>query len=679
MTDILEENRSSLSAVWQPIQIGPMRLKHRVIVPARILNWAPDNILSDRHLNHYKHLAEGGTAMIVTEQHAAYPTAKGSFHNGCTAWEERAIPGFRKMAEILHAHDVRGVVQLYGTGVHDKGTMLVDEWKPLWGVSELPSVAHSESPLVMGQAEIDVIIDGYAKSAENVREAGLDGVEIHAAHGYLLCQFLSRVYNNRTDQYGGSIENRCRLIVQIGQEIRRRVGNDLAMGIRLSYDEFIGPAGITPDEADEYVKLLVGTGLFDYFSISAGNYYTLDQTVAPQEQEDGHLVPFARRAKELIGERAAVFTVGRFRDLHLAEEVLKSGAADIVAIGRGQLADPELIKKTREGREHEIIKCTGVNECVGRLWDGAEVMCMMNPVTGREGRWGTLDRVAPADAKRVLVVGGGPAGMKVASVAAQRGHLVTLVERDNKLGGHLNLLGSLPNQEGFNIATDDLVRAVNNAGVDVKLNTNADLAFINGFAPDEVFIAEGASFADSGMSLWTPGLEQLPGAEGPSVSAIDVAVRKVQADGPKSLGDRVVIVDESSTTMPLALAEVLAAAGAKVTIITPQLMVGHDVLKRGEFTWRLPALASNGVEMIAQRVVQSFDGTNLLTSDMWTRQEHVIENVSAVILSIYRKSSTALFSSLADAPYPVRRIGDGLAPRKMQAIIYEAEEAARSI
>lgn len=679
MTAIAHPTGTDLSAIWQPLRIGPMQLKHRVIVPARILNWAPDQVLSERHFNHYEHLVDGGAAMIITEQHAAYPTAKGSFHNGCTAWEERAIPGFERMAEIVHARDARGVVQLYGTGVHDKGTMLFDEWKPLWGVSELPSIVHTETPIVMGKTEIGEIIAGYVKSATNVRTGGLDGVEIHAAHGYLLGQFLSRVYNNRTDEYGGSIENRARLIVQIGEAIRAEIGTDLAMGIRLSYDEFVGPAGITPDEADEQVALLASTGLFDYFSISAGNYYTLDQTVAPMEQEDGHLVPFARRAKEIVGERAAVFTVGRIRDLHRAEEVITSGSADVVAIGRGQLADPDLINKTREGREHEVIRCTGVNECVGRLWDGYEVMCMMNPVTGREGAWRQLPIVERSQAKRVLVIGGGPAGMKLAAVAAARGHDVTLVEREPELGGHLKLLASMPDQEGFDIAADNLVRAVQNAGVKVLTGTVADADLVRRHAADEVFVAEGARYADTGVSLWAPGVSFLPGADQPAVEGIDEVVRRCQREGYGWLGERVVIIDEASTTLPLALAEQLAGAGIQVTIVTPQMMVGNDVFKRGEFTWRLPALVGGGVEMIAQRVVTGYVDGNLVTSDMWSRKEHVIEDVSAVVLAVYRTANTALFDELTAAGITARRIGDGLAPRKLQAIIYESEKAARDL
>jgi 2,4-dienoyl-CoA reductase-like NADH-dependent reductase (Old Yellow Enzyme family) len=670
---------TELSNIWQPLQVGPMRIKHRIMVPARVMNWSHTGVISDRHLEHYRELVAGGAAMIVTEQHAAYPVAKGSFHNPCSAWETRAIPQFEKFAEIVHAADARGVVQLYGTGVHDKGTMIMDEWKPLWGVSDIPSVVHTEVPLVMGQREIDQIIEGFGRSARNVRSGGLDGVEIHAGHGYMLGQFLSRIYNKRTDSYGGSIENRCRIVVEIGRKIRESVGNDLAVGLRLSYDEFVGDAGITPDEADEHLALFVATGLFDYFSISAGTYHTLHRTVAPMEEEDGHLVPFAARAKEIIGERAAVFTVGRIRDLHLAEDIVRSGAADMVALGRAQLADPHIVRKSREGLEEEIIRCTGVNECIGRLFDETEVICMMNPVTGREAKWSRMNLVLAGEEKNVLVVGGGPSGMKLASVAARRGHRVTLVDERDELGGHLTLLGELPQQPGWAVAVDDLVRAVQTAGVEVRTGTRADADFVRGFGADKVYIATGARYDDRGVSVWSPHVDEVPGIFSPTVLGVDEAARLALDEGGRALGDHVVIVDESGSYLPLGLAEILASEGTRVQVITPQLFVGSDVLRHLELPWVMPRLKEVGVEFHAQRRLDAVKGRTVVTADLWSNEEHLLENVSTLVLSVYRRSNTDLYDQLKDLGDVVERVGDSLAPRKMAALTYEAELIGRSI
>ncbi|MEU5884016.1 FAD-dependent oxidoreductase [Spirillospora sp. NPDC047279] len=668
---------TQLSRIWQPLQIGPMRLKNRVIVPARVMNWSKTGVLSDRHLDHYRELVAGGAAMIVTEQHAAYPVAKGSFHNPCSAWDPRAVPQFEEFARIVHEHDARGVVELFGTGVHDKGMMLVDDWKPLWGVSDIPSVVHTEVPTVIGKNEIEQIVAGFVQSARNVRDGGLDGVEIHAAHGYLLCQFLSTIYNKRTDEYGGPLENRARIVVDIARGIRADIGSDLAVGLRLSYDEYVDGAGITPDEADRLTTLFVETGLFDYFSISAGSYHTIHRSVAPMQEDDGHLVPLARRAKRIVADRAAVFAVGKVRDLHLAEEIVASGAADVVALGRAQLADPHIVRKTREGREHEIIRCTNVNECVGRLFDETEVICMMNPVTGREGRWSGSEPAA--DVKSVLVVGGGPAGLKLASVAAGRGHLVTLVEEREELGGHLNLLASMPRQPGWGVAVDDLVRAVRNAGVDVRLGTRADAGFVRRFGADEVYLAVGAYYDDRGVSVWSPHLDEVPGVRAPHVIGVDEAVRRVLSEGGGALGSHVIIVDESGTYLPLGLAELVAESGAIASIVTPQMFVGSEVERHLGLPWAMPRLRNLGVEFVAQKRLEAIEGGSVVLSDRWSEKQEVVEGVSTVVLSVYRRSHTDLADQLADLGDRVQRVGDALAPRKLAELIYEGELLGRRI
>ncbi|KQO36311.1 FAD-dependent oxidoreductase [Aeromicrobium sp. Leaf245] len=670
---------TTLSRVWQPMQIGPLRLKNRIIVPPRVLNWGEDGVLSQRHLDHYRRLVEGGAAMIVTEQHAAYPIAKGSFHHPCSAWEMHSVPQFQKMADIVHEHGAMGAVELFGPGTHDKGMMLLDEWHPLWGVSDIPSIVHNEVPSVMGQREIDEIVAGFVRSARNVRDGGLDGVELHAAHGYLLCQFLSSIYNKRTDRYGGSLENRARIILDIARGIRAEVGDDLALGIRLSYDEFVDGVGITPDEADEHVRLFASTGLFDYFSISAGSYHTLHRGTAPMQEDDGHLVPFARRAKEIVSDRAAVIAVGKIKDLHLAEEVIASGAADVVAMGRAQLADPQIVRKTLEGREHEIIRCTSVNECIGRLFDETEVICMMNPVTGREARWGTTDRVAPEDAKSVLVVGGGPSGLKLASVAATRGHRVTLVEERDELGGHLNLLSSMPQQPGWAVAADDLVRAAQNAGVEIRLGTRADADFVRSFGADRVFLAVGSYYDTRGVSPWTPQVDEVPGIDAPHVLAIDEAVRRVLEHGGSALGPRVVIVDESGQYLPLGLAELVAGAGAHVSIVTPQMYVGAELERHLGLPWKMPRLLDLGVEFVPQRRLDAVSGACVVTSDLWNGRSVEIPDVSTLVLSIHRRSRTDLAEELVDLGETVQRVGDALAPRKIAELTYEGELIGRQI
>lgn len=671
---------SILSHIWQPLDIGPVTVKNRVLVPARTVLWATDDhVLSERHLAHFRELAQGGAALIITEQHGAHPISTGSFHRPCTAFDKRAIPGFAAFAETVHESGAKGFVQLFTPGIHDKGTMIVDDWHPLWGASRIPSFVHGETPMEMGKDQIRELVCGFGESAANVRAGGLDGVEIHAGHGYMPGQFLSPMYNVRTDEYGGSVQNRCRVIVEIGQAIRERVGGELALGVRLSFDEFLGPSGITPEDAEEQLDLLAATGLFDYFSISAGTYLTLSMTSAPMGIEDGHLLPYARRAKRIVGDRAKVMGVGRVRDLHLVEQALTNGDADMVAMGRAHFADPHLVKKTQEGREREIIRCTGVNECVGRLFDNQEVICMMNPVTGRERTWGpgTLTSVN-GDKKKVVVVGGGPAGMKVAEVAARRGHDVVLMERDAALGGHFNLISRFPGRDGWEVAADNLRRAVENAGVTTRLGIEADRAAIAAEQPDVVVIATGATYDTSGLSAYRPDRPGIPGVDGDDVFDLKTACLRA-LDDPQSLGAKVVILDESASYLPLALAELLAGGGVEVEVVTPQMFVGADTQRHLELPLIYPRLKKAGVRLSAQQSIERIDGPSVTVHDIWGGEVRVLDDVSAVVLSVYRQPNEQLFREIEGAFGEVHRIGDCLAPRKPGAVIYEGEKLGREI
>ncbi|MDN3495112.1 FAD-dependent oxidoreductase [Planococcus sp. APC 4015] len=670
---------ATLTKVWQPLAIGTRTAKNRMLVPARTLNWSKTGYLSDRHLAHFAELVAGGTAMIVTEQHAAFAYAKGSFHNPCTAWERGAIDGFRRFADIVHEGDALGIVQLYGSGTHDKSTLLIDEWHPLWGVSDVASIVHNETPQIVRQPEIDTIVDGFVTSARNVQEGGLDGVELHAAHGYLLAQFMSTAYNDRTDAYGGSLENRCRIVVEIAQRIREAVGPNFIIGIRISYEEYVGAAGIEPDEADEHLRLFADTGLFDYFSISCAGYHALHRGTAPMDEEDGYTRPFGKRAKKILAGRAPVFLVGRIRDLDMAESLLDDDAADMLALGRAQLADPHLIRKTQLGLIDEIQRCTGVNECIGRLFHDTEVICMMNPITGREAAWSTLPMVEPGREKRILVVGGGPAGMKTASVAARRGHRVTLVEKSDALGGHLRAYEALPHQAGWGVARDNLERQLAVAGVEVVLETDVDADYVHAGGYDEVVLAVGSSYDATGRTIWRADRSVVSSGQTDSVMGIDRAADLLRAGGGASLGPTVVIVDETGSEFPWGVAEQIAESGSKVYLVTPQMFVGEDVQNHLRMPWLLPRLKSLGVELLAQLRVDRFDDGVVTATDLWSGEPRTFDGVSTLVFSIFRHADSNLFDALEAGDVPVTRVGDCLSPRKLAALMFEGEKMGREL
>ncbi|HEV8713022.1 MAG TPA: NAD(P)-binding protein, partial [Candidatus Binatia bacterium] len=528
---------STLTHIWTPLTIGNTTVKNRIMMPAETLDYGQDNILSDRHIAFYRERAKGGAALLITEQQGAHPVSKGSFYFGCTAWEKRAIPQYAKLADTVHEYGAKQFVQLFTPGVHDKGTMIVDEWRPLWAASQVPSVIHRETPLVMEQAQIDDLVNGFGVSALNVKVAGLDGVEIHGAHSYGIGQFLSAAYNQRTDRYGGSVRKRCQFAIEIGEEVRRKVGQDFTVGIRLSFDEFMGEAGITQEQAEEQLEVLAATGLFDFFNISGGGYHTFHWMVVPMGTKPGFMIPFGKRAKEIVSKRAKVFIVGRIVDLSMAEQIVADDAADMVAMARAHLADPFLVAKMRAGREKEIIRCVGANECVARLFENREVICMMNPTSGRERQWGqgTLKMVSRDAVKKIVVVGGGLAGMKTAAVAAKRGHKVVLLEKEQMLGGHVNVLKQLPTRAEWHTAIENLMRAMEVAGVVVRLGVTATKEVIAQEKPDAVVCATGASYTTAAPSPYRPERVAIPGCGQENVIDVSTATKRALQD-PTSLG-----------------------------------------------------------------------------------------------------------------------------------------------
>ena len=671
-------NGSELKHVWQPLDIGPTRVKHRIMMTAQTILYSDDHILGDRHIAFYRERAMGGAALLLTEQQAAHRRSKGSFFLGCTAWEKRAIPQFAKLADAVHEHGCKQFVQLFACGVHDKGTTIFDEWHPLWGVSRTPSIVHREVPMEMETHHVLDIVKGYGESALNVKASGLDGVEIHGAHSYLVGQFFSRAYNKRTDEYGGSVENRARFAIQAAEEIRRRVGSDIAVGIRLTFDEYMGEAGITAEESEETVDILAATGLFDYFSISGGGYHTLHIAVPPMNVPEGVFVPFAERTKEIVGHRAKVFIVGRIRNAEMADEIIAEGKSDMVGMTRAQMADPFMVTKLRENRGEDIVKCIGANVCITRAFDQREVVCVMNPAVGRERELGegTLRHVN-GGAKKVVVAGGGPAGLRFAGTAARRGHDVTLLEADSQLGGHLNVLKQFPTRGNWSDAVTALSRPLERHGVNVQLETEATPAAVVALSPDVVIVSTGSSWSESGFSPYRGEREAMPGAELEHVIDVGTAAERVLAD-PGALGKRVLIVDESTLYLPLGVAEVLAEHGVEVEIVSPHFFVGSDALKTMDLFHIYPRLKEHGVVLNSQHFVEKVEGNDVHIYHLWGGEPRV-ESFDTVVLSQMRDPIEVLYHQLKDDHPDVRRVGDALTPRPLVAVIHEGEVVARDV
>lgn len=666
--------------LWSPLTIGPTRVVHRIMASAHAQLYAEHGLISQRHIDYYAERARGGCALLVTEQQAVHPVGR-NYPGGSSAYERRVIPRYEALADAVHAHDSRIFIQLFASGAQGKGMLHIDDWRPLWASSALPSAFSSETPMAVAEKEIREIIDGFARSAENVAVAGADGVEIHGAHAQFVGEFLSPSFNRRNDAYGGSVENRCRLLLQIGEAIRDRIGNRITVGVRLSFDEFIGEAGITGEDARAQLEILAASGLFDYFSITGGGYHALHMAVAPMGSlAEGFMVDFGRQAREVVDGRARIFIVGRILRGDMANRIIADGCADMVAMTRTQLADPELVNKLRQDRPEEIRRCVGANICIKHQLDQQGVICAVNPAAGREAQWGSgRSRPVPAgQEKRIAVVGAGPSGMTAAARLAERGHQVTLFEAEGECGGRLALLRRLPGRGNWGMAVEDMQQAAERAGADLQLSTQVTTETLSRQDWDAVICATGAAFERSGYSPSRPDRFTLPGAESAHVTDVESALRQA-LDDPAALGREVLIVDETGEHLPFCLAEMLAGAGVRVQLVTPKLFAGEGLLKTLDLPHVLPRLLQLGVTIRSQTFIERITDQGADIYNIWGgAPEPVVAD--RVVLALGRRSEDALYRALSGAGFSgLHRIGDCLAPRAIEAVIYEGERLGREL
>ena len=653
---------NGLDALWQPITVSSLTLPNRILMAAHSPLHDPD-----RYAAYVGERARGGPGLIVTGAVSVHPSSAtpGRFING---WDVDVEAGFRTIAAAVHEHGGTVFTQLYHNGHHHTGTHSLETWHPLLAPSAIASPMVGILPKEIETHEIEEIVVSFADVAAAAKAGGIDGVEVHAAHGYLLHEFLSPMTNRRTDRYGGSAENRARFTLEVAAAVRERCGADYPIGLKLAFDEFVGPAGITPESATETLHVLHGAGIFDYVSISSGNYHSLHILIAPMSSErSGHFAEHAALAKQVVGELPVMVT-GATKTVEKAAEIVEAGQADLVGMTRAFFADPDLVRKARNGRASEIRRCVGANQgCWRRLVQGVDVTCTVNPATGREREWGS-DRIRQADpARSVLVVGGGPAGLKAAEVAAQRGHRVTLVEREPELGGQLRSAASLPHRESWAHLVEDLAGSLERLGVDVQLATDATPGTPAELGADVTVLATGASWDRTGFSIHRPDRDAIPGA---GSSHVLTAVEAI-AD-PEACGQRVVIVDDVGDYTAPGIAELLAEAGRAVEIVTAFPQVGMKLmpLVTADYAWIYPRLVQNGVAIRTQTFVELIEPGSVTVADAWTAETQPVA-ADTVVLVMTRRSDDLLYRSLKEGGTEVVRIGDCVAPREVDDATYE--------
>ncbi|MSW84714.1 MAG: FAD-dependent oxidoreductase [Actinobacteria bacterium] len=659
---------TDLDTLWRPLALGTIEVPNRIMFSAH----SPAHGI-DRYPGYLAARARGGAGLIVTGAMPVHPTTDLAWFR---AWQDGALEDFRTLAGAVHDEGGTLFTQLHHMGLQGMHAQRFDMTSKIVAPSSVPSPVFDVHGHALAEEEIAEIVEHFAQSALTAKEAGMDGVEIHAAHGYLLFSFLSPLTNRRTDGYGGSVENRARFVIEVLRAVRDKVGEDFPVGLKFGMDEAVGPLGFDPATAAETLRVIRGAASFDYVSLSGAAYHNLEHLTTPITSVlDAHIAEQGPLAREVVGE-LPVFATCAIRTLDRAAEIVASGKVDMVGMVRPQMADPDLVRKGQGGRAAEIRPCVGANQgCWRRVFRGGQVSCTVNPETGRETEW--ADRFNPVEHPgRVVVVGGGPAGLKAAESAARRGHEVILLERGAALGGQLIAAGSLPRRDTWHRLVDHLKGSLDRLGVDVRLGTEATAESVSALDPDLVVVATGSFYGTDGFSILRPDRMTIPGLETALVLDPEAA-----ALNPASCGRRVLIVDDHGTLPALGLAELLAQGGAEVELITahPQVGIQLSVISTMDHATIYPRLLRAGVRCTPEATISQVDGSRVSIAGIYGTWERELDGVESVVLLQNRHPRTQLHDELLAAGLAVELIGDAYAPREVDEAILEGASSGLQV
>jgi 2,4-dienoyl-CoA reductase-like NADH-dependent reductase (Old Yellow Enzyme family)/thioredoxin reductase len=560
--DVMSQQHEHFPRLFEPGMIGSMALKNRLVMAPMGTQFASDTgAVTPRMIAHYRRRAIGGVGLIIVEFTCVdYPRGKG--HSSQLALhDDKLLAGHADLVQAIHESGARVSLQLHHAGSRTS-RQRSENLRPV-AVSPMPDLPPADQPEVLSQAQIEALIEQFARAAERARAAGYDSVEFHGSHGYLISQFLSPFENRRNDGYGGTLQNRLRFPLDVIRRTKELLGNDFPLTMRLSVREFVD-GGQTVEDSQACARALEQAGLAA-LHVSAGGRTDPEWIVDPIYHPEGCKVHLAAKIKEAV--KIPVIAVGVIRDPAYAESVIAEGAADFVALGRALLTDPDWPLKAATGRERDIHKCFSCNHCDGvRNSAGLSIRCVVNPEVG-DPDWPRRSQTTAAIAKRVVVVGGGPGGMEVARIAALRGHRVTLHEQAGELGGQLLLGRNLGGKDKINWLLDDLARGLENSGAEVLLRSRVTNEVLRAMAPDVLVLASGGA----------PRIPNIPGVDDPRVETAwnVIAANKQTASG------QVVVVGGDSTGCEVALD--LARHGASVVVIEQrgELAVEMEPIARG--------------------------------------------------------------------------------------------------
>lgn len=631
-------------AVLKPITIKGMEIRNRMVMPGMgTLFGNPDSTVSKRLKGYIEARAKGGMGLIIVEYTAVSPEGKASALE-LGIWDDRFIPGLTELVDVAHKHGAKIGIQLHHAG---RGTSSKLTGLPIVGASPLEGT-KGEIPKEMTKEEILDLEDKYAQAALRAKKAGFDCVEIHGAHGYLIHQFMSPVSNIREDEYGGTLENRMRFPVEIVKKVRKAVGTDYPICFRLSAEDVM-ENGRCIDDCVTESKMLESAGV-DILNVSDGMLESAYMIITGGKIAPGFLADNAAKIKAEVN--IPVIVVGKIHTPEIAEDIITSGKADLVALGRACLVDPEFPNKLKDGRWEDILQCV---HCLNGCYD-EPVTCLQNPCVGHEYEYG-FD--ATPLAKKVLVIGGGPGGLEAAVTAAKRCHKVVLLEKEEKTGGQARLASYIPGKDDFMNIVEVRRREAEANYVTIVTGEEGTVESVKKYNADSVILATGAK----------PIVPNVPGADGENVvTAIDVL------KGEKT-GEKVIVIGGGSVGAETAA--YLAQKGKKVTIVEMAEKIASDI-PFGNKIWLLKELEEAGVFVMTNSMLIEVTKTGAIVKS--SEGQTAIE-ADTIVMAIGSRPENSLEAEIKKV-YPnmeVYTIGDAKKVRRVQQAVTEGNCVGRMI
>lgn len=641
-----------LRNLFNPFTIRNLTIRNRIVSSGHDTVMVEDGSITDQLIAYQTARAAGGVGLIVVQVAGVHETARYTSHV-LMAVDDSCIAGYTRLAESVKQYGTRIFGQLFHPGrevMESRDGTLPVAVAP----SSVPNERFHVVPRALETEEVAEIVQGYASAAERLRRAGLEGVEIVASHGYLPSQFLNPRLNVREDRYGGSAENRLRFLDEVLSEVRRRTNDDFVIGIRISIDER-DPAGLEPAVALSAIESLSSAGLIDYVNVTTGTSATLggsDHIAPDMAFANGYVAPLARLLKD--STRLPVIVAGRINQPQDAERILAAGDADACVMTRALICDPTMPRLAEEGRFDDIRACIACNQaCIGHFHAGYPISCVQHPETGRELTYGTPIR-SPRP-KEVMVVGAGPAGMKAAVVAAQRGHAVTIYEAAGRVGGQVLLAERLPGREEFGGAATNLRRELDREKLELVLNQFVDLEMVRSRAPDLVVVATGA------RPYW-------PDIEVMGTPVVLDAWRVLRGEAPPR--GHVVVVDWRSDWVGIGTSRLLAALGHKVTLAVNAYMAGA-MLQQYVRDSQLRELRRDGVDVIPLTRIFGVDDDTVYLQHVLTDEPVMIQGTTGLVLACGHLPNSQLLADLRTTNVKAVGVGDCLSPRTIEEAILE--------